>query len=206
MNPGNDGFDKKGNPVIIGDDGKEKPGKGLSLRDQEKKQNIVFDASTPIDQQWFDYYYGYHTESGGTASCNTISLLNLYAASTNGGLDMNTLSAILTAASESIYADGSPRSFEKISILAARFLGRDSYYNYVYKNGDMITMSERQFQQSGYRAGIVRLKNPNKVDPHFVSELLTPAPMIFDSFDPNRPEASGYTSSIIRPLQLLPAW
>jgi hypothetical protein len=188
-------------------------GGGKSLSNTNSSQtnqssSVVFTGSKPVQQLSFDNRYNFIGENGKTQSCLACATLNIYAATTPGGMSQQTIDSIVQTARQngSILADGSVANFPLLSFTTALNLGRNTYYDYNYiGTNSVVTLSLSQFMNSSSVAGIVIKSTSDYLFSHFTAGLkINNDLQIIDSLNPTRPSALKYVNVDVRPLSTVP--
>ena len=161
----------------------------------------------PLNQLDFDSRYGFPVDGTSTQSCQTTSLINIYAAKTPGGVPIRILDTVVKQWVEDklLTGDGSPYELNEMSKKLAKALGRDDYYSLVYPKpeNDLLVLSQDEFNKSEYDAGIQTRKTPTGSTHYTATVKKNGKASDIDSLDPKRAAAKKYTVKNVKPMQLL---
>jgi RHS repeat-associated protein len=154
---------------------------------------------------FFDPRYGFGLGTAATTqTCQTIGLLGIYAATTEGGIPLSKLDSIISKAKKngSLDSVGGIADFDKFSKTIASELGREKMFAYAGPMGAYAELSEGEFMKSDYGAAIVEQYNRTTRYTHFTGMVRTDSIReSFDSLPLDRPQAAGYSIKNVRPLQ-----
>jgi len=172
----------------------------------EHDQRVITELH-PLNQLDFDSRYGFPVEGGSTQTCQTTSLINIYAAKTPGGVPIRILDTVVEqwVEDELIAGDGSPLELNKMSKELAKALGRQHYYSLVYPKPekDLLVLSQDEFNESQYDAGIQTRETPAGSTHYTATVKKNGKALDMDSLDPKRPAAKKYVVKTVKPMQLL---